>query len=369
MLEATGVDIRLGRAAGRRGRDGEVRRQPAARAGARLHPRAPASRSRARSPRPIGGGFRSVNVALRKALDLYACVRPCKYYPGVRSRYDGRRPGDRAREHRGPLRRHRVRAGHARGRSELIAWIERKRRRRLRRATPASRSSRSPISGTRRIVAVRLRLRRAERPPQGHRRAQGQHHEVHRRPLPARRARGRRGDTPATSSSTTASWTTCACSSCRSPSCTTCWCCRTSTATSSPTSAPGLVGGLGVAPGANYRRRRRGLRADPRLGAQVHGPEQGQPDGARSSPGMLMLAPPGRDEAARPAGGRRSPTVIARGQSRHLRHEADPRRPDRGRHQRDGRRDHREAGLGLAPRPGSPNLLPAASIIPKREHV
>lgn len=36
---------------------------------------------------PIGGGFRSVNVALRKALDLYACIRPCKYYPGIRSRY------------------------------------------------------------------------------------------------------------------------------------------------------------------------------------------------------------------------------------------------------------------------------------------
>ncbi len=37
---------------------------------------------------PIGSGFRSVNVALRKALDLYACVRPCKSYPGVRSRYE-----------------------------------------------------------------------------------------------------------------------------------------------------------------------------------------------------------------------------------------------------------------------------------------
>jgi isocitrate dehydrogenase (NAD+) len=34
---------------------------------------------------PIGTGFRSVNVALRKALDLYACVRPCKTYPGVPS--------------------------------------------------------------------------------------------------------------------------------------------------------------------------------------------------------------------------------------------------------------------------------------------
>jgi isocitrate dehydrogenase (NAD+) len=37
---------------------------------------------------PVGTGFRSVNVALRKTLDLYAQVRPCKSYAGVRSRYD-----------------------------------------------------------------------------------------------------------------------------------------------------------------------------------------------------------------------------------------------------------------------------------------
>jgi isocitrate dehydrogenase (NAD+) len=37
---------------------------------------------------PVGGGFRSVNVALRKALDLYGQVRPCKTYAGVRSRYE-----------------------------------------------------------------------------------------------------------------------------------------------------------------------------------------------------------------------------------------------------------------------------------------
>ncbi|MFW6159074.1 MAG: isocitrate/isopropylmalate dehydrogenase family protein [Planctomycetota bacterium] len=36
---------------------------------------------------PVGTGFRSVNVALRQRLDLYACLRPCKSYPGVRSRY------------------------------------------------------------------------------------------------------------------------------------------------------------------------------------------------------------------------------------------------------------------------------------------
>ena len=36
---------------------------------------------------PVGKGFRSINVHLRQALDLYACLRPCKSYPGVRSRY------------------------------------------------------------------------------------------------------------------------------------------------------------------------------------------------------------------------------------------------------------------------------------------
>ncbi len=36
---------------------------------------------------PIGTGFRSVNVALRRGLDLYACLRPCKIYPGVPTQF------------------------------------------------------------------------------------------------------------------------------------------------------------------------------------------------------------------------------------------------------------------------------------------
>lgn len=36
---------------------------------------------------PIGTGFRSVNVALRQELDLYACLRPCRSFPGVPSRF------------------------------------------------------------------------------------------------------------------------------------------------------------------------------------------------------------------------------------------------------------------------------------------
>ncbi len=37
---------------------------------------------------PVGKGFRSVNVSLRQALDLYACLRPCITFKGVKSLYD-----------------------------------------------------------------------------------------------------------------------------------------------------------------------------------------------------------------------------------------------------------------------------------------
>jgi len=36
---------------------------------------------------PVGKGYRSINVYLRQTLDLYACLRPCKSYKNVRSRY------------------------------------------------------------------------------------------------------------------------------------------------------------------------------------------------------------------------------------------------------------------------------------------
>jgi isocitrate dehydrogenase (NAD+) len=37
---------------------------------------------------PVGKGYRSINVHLRQTLDLYACLRPCKSYKGVRSKYE-----------------------------------------------------------------------------------------------------------------------------------------------------------------------------------------------------------------------------------------------------------------------------------------
>ena len=39
---------------------------------------------------PVGTGFRSINVHLRQELGLFACIRPCKYYPGVRTFYSER---------------------------------------------------------------------------------------------------------------------------------------------------------------------------------------------------------------------------------------------------------------------------------------
>ena len=38
---------------------------------------------------PVGTGFRSINVALRQELNLYACVRPVKYIEGTNSKYPG----------------------------------------------------------------------------------------------------------------------------------------------------------------------------------------------------------------------------------------------------------------------------------------
>lgn len=42
---------------------------------------------------PVGTGFRSINVHLRQELGLFACIRPCKHYPGVRT-FFGDRPVD-----------------------------------------------------------------------------------------------------------------------------------------------------------------------------------------------------------------------------------------------------------------------------------
>jgi isocitrate dehydrogenase (NAD+) len=99
---------------------------------------------------PWGTGFRSVNVGLRKSLDLYAQVRPCKTYRGVRSRFED---VDLVvvRENTEDLY-----AGieFERGSAEaleLIDWIEEKAKARVREDSGLSVKPIS-ISGTRRIV-------------------------------------------------------------------------------------------------------------------------------------------------------------------------------------------------------------------------
>jgi isocitrate dehydrogenase (NAD+) len=99
---------------------------------------------------PVGTGFRSVNVALRKTIDLYAQVRPCKSYAGVRSRYSD---VDLivVRENTEDLYAGiEFEQGTPEAR-ELIAWLQERSRLRVR---PDSGVSVKPISvaGTRRIV-------------------------------------------------------------------------------------------------------------------------------------------------------------------------------------------------------------------------
>jgi isocitrate dehydrogenase (NAD+) len=108
---------------------------------------------------PVGTGFRSVNVALRKTLDLYGQVRPCKSYPGVRSRYDG---VDLVvvRENTEDLYAGvEFEEGSAEAR-EFLDWLEQHGRMRLR---PDSGISIKPISvaGTRRIVEFAFDYARA----------------------------------------------------------------------------------------------------------------------------------------------------------------------------------------------------------------
>ena len=112
---------------------------------------------------PVGSGFRSVNVALRKELDLYAAVRPARSLPGVPSRFAG------------------VDLVVVRENTEdLYAGVERE-------VTPGVAESIKIITRRRDRArrALRLRLGARPRPSPGHGRPQGQHHEAHRRAVPA----------------------------------------------------------------------------------------------------------------------------------------------------------------------------------------
>ena len=65
---------------------------------------------------PIGGGFSSINVALRKQFELFANFRPIRNLPSVATRYPGVDLVDRPRKYRRPVLRHRARSRARRGR-------------------------------------------------------------------------------------------------------------------------------------------------------------------------------------------------------------------------------------------------------------
>ena len=137
---------------------------------------------------PIGKGFTSVNVGLRKALDLYANLRPVWNLPSVPSRFSG------------------VDLVIVRENTEdLYAGLEHM-------VVPGVVESLKIItaSASTRIARVRVRVRAPARPQERHRHAQGQHHEAQRWPVPRVRAQRRRRSIPI-SHSTIASSTPRAC--------------------------------------------------------------------------------------------------------------------------------------------------------------
>ena len=158
---------------------------------------------------PVGKGFRSVNVALRKELDLYACLRPSRTMKGVRTRFDD------------------IDLVVVRENTEdLYAGIEHM-------VTDDAAESIKIITrkGTERIARFAFEYARRH----GRRKVTAVHKANIMKCTDGLflRVCGEVAASPTrTSSSRTASSTTCACSWCRSRSCTTCWCCRTCTATS-----------------------------------------------------------------------------------------------------------------------------------------
>ena len=104
----------------------------------------------------------------------------------------------------------------------------------------------------------------------------------------------------------------------------------------------GLIGGLGLAPGANFGANAAVFEPTHGSAPKYTGQNKVNPMAMMLS-GMLMLRHLDETAAAERLE-QAIAEVIAEGTERHLRHEAVPRRPDRGRDERGRGRDHREAG-------------------------
>ena len=135
---------------------------------------------------PVGGGIRSLNVALRQELDLYVCLRPVRYFKGVPSPV--KRPelvehGHFPREHGRHLCGHRI-GKQAREEVKKVIKFLQKEMGVNKDPLPGDERHRHQAGFFRRLEASRARrhrIRDQAQPQIRDPRAQGQHHEVHRR--------------------------------------------------------------------------------------------------------------------------------------------------------------------------------------------
>ena len=276
---------------------------------------------------PVGGGFRSVNVALRKELDLYAQVRPCKSYPGVRSRFDD---VDLiiVRENTEDLYAGIEYEEGTLEAAELIEWIE-AHGGRLRHNDAGISIKPISVTGTRRIFEFAFDYARRN----GRRKITAVHKANIMKftdGLWLRVAREVAAENTDVEFDDRIVDNMCM-QLVQRPEEYDVLVLPNLYGDVLSDLAAGMIGGLGVAPGANYGETVGDLRADARLRSEVRRPEQGQPDRA-DAVGRPHAPSPRRTRRGRPAraGDRRRDR---RGQERHLRHEAEPRRPDGRRHE------------------------------------
>ena len=288
---------------------------------------------------PVGTGFRSINVHLRQELGLFACIRPCKYYPGVRT-FFSQRPVDLVivRENTEDLYAGIEFEAAQPATGELIDYINRiSPRRPIRSGRTETGISIKPISisGSERIVRHAFEYARDNK-----RRKVTAVHKAnimkHTDGLFLATARRVAPEFPEIEFEDRIVDNMCM-QLVQKPELYDVLVLPNLYGDILSDLAAGLVGGLGVAPGANVGPEQRGLRGHPRQRTEVQRSEQGQSDGLDPL-GGAHAAPSERDCRGRPVGEGRSGRD-RRGQGCHLRHEGRSRRPDGGGHPRDGRGD------------------------------
>ena len=287
---------------------------------------------------PVGTGFRSVNVALRKTLDLYGQVRPCKSYPGVRSRYE---EVDLVvvRENTEDLYagiEFEEGSSHAR---ELIDWVEQHGHPRLREDSGISLKPIS-VAGSRRIVEFAFDYARRN----GRRKVTA----VHKANIMkftdglflrvAREVAEENGDLEFEDRIVD----NLSMQLVQRPEEYDVLVCPNLYGDIVSDLCAGLIGGLGLAPGGNFGTHAAVFEPTHGSAPKYTGQNSVNPMAMMLSGVMMLRHLDERDAADRLESA--IAAVIAEGTLGHLRHEADPRRPDRRRNERGRGRGHRQDG-------------------------